>query len=273
MGWSEVGPGCYARRYESFDVTIGAIVGADGVVVIDTRSSLTEGAELLEDVRRLSRLAVRWVVNTHWHFDHCFGNAEVAGRTADVWGHDTLPGMLAEHGGTARDWLAEQGPDWAAAMEALVVLPPSRTLARTATIDVGDRVVELHHLGRGHTDGDIVVRVADAEVLYAGDLVEQSGPPAFGDDSFPLDWPATLGRLSGLLSVGTAVVPGHGAVVDRAFVAQQQADLGVVADTIRQLAAADASEDDALAADWPYPADHLTHAIRRGLAQASGSSG
>lgn len=273
MGWTEVGAGCYARRYESFDVTVGAVVGADGVLVVDSRSSLAEGARLRDDVRELTRLPVRWVVNTHWHFDHCFGNAELASGTADVWGHETVPGMLAEHGDTVRTWLARQGPAWSAAMAALVVVPPNRTLARTATVDVGDRAVELLHLGRGHTDGDLVVHVADADVVYAGDLIEQSGPPAFGDDSFPLDWPTTLDRLTSQLTSSTAVVPGHGAVVDRGFVTRQRAELGVVADTIRELAAAGAGEVEALAASWPYPAEHLTHAIRRGLAHASGSPG
>lgn len=269
MGWTEVGAGCYARRYDSFDVTVGAIVGADGVVVVDSLSSLAQGARLRDDVRKLSRRPIRAVVNTHWHFDHCFGNAEVAGRSADVWGHETLPGMLAEHGATVRDWLAEQGPDWAAAMATLVIVPPSRTLTQTATIHLGDRAVVLRHLGRGHTDGDVLVQVPDADVVYAGDLVEQSGPPSFGDDSFPLEWPTTLGRLAELLTFSTAVVPGHGEVVDRAFVARQQADIGVVAETLRELAAAGAGERDAQAADWPYPAEHLTQAIRRGLHHAS----
>lgn len=273
MGWMEVGPGCFARRYESFDVTVGAIVGAAGVAVVDTRSSRTQGAELGDHVRRLSRQPVRWVVNTHWHFDHCFGNAEFARDAAEVWGHETVPDMLAQNAGTVSEWLAHQSPEWADAMATLVVTPPNRTLTRTATIDLGDRGIELLHLGRGHTDGDVVVRVTGADVVYAGDLVEQSGPPAYGDDSFPLEWPGTLDRLAALLTSDTAVVPGHGAVVDRDFVTAQRTEIGQVADTIRRLAAAGAGPDDTAAADWPYPPEHLGEAVRRGLAQATSPSG
>jgi len=88
-------------------------------------------------------------------------------------------------------------------------------------LDLGGRVVELRHLGPGHTPGDVVVRVPDAGVLFAGDLVEQGAPPAVGPDADVASWVGVLGRL------GTAdvVVPGHGDPVDRAFVEAQRAEL------------------------------------------------
>lgn len=274
MGWIEVAAGCFARRYEPFDVTVGVIVGGEGVLVVDTRASLAEAAELREHVERLTSTPVRWVVNTHWHFDHCFGNAEFGDEAAtELWAHETVPGMLIEHATSVRQWLASQGGAWADAMDALVVAPPRQTMAGQATIDIGGRTVELIHPGRGHTDGDVVVRITDADVLYAGDLVEQSGPPAFGDDSYPLDWPATLDRVLELLTGGTAVVPGHGAVVDKAFVAAQRAEIGVVAGTIGRLAMACFDVSDALSAvDWPYSADALADAVRRGFAQLAASA-
>lgn len=268
VDWTEVGIGCFARRYEPFDVTVGAVVGAAGVLVVDTRASLAEAAELRVHLGRLTTKPVRWVVNTHWHFDHCFGNAEFQDGTTELWAHPTVPAMLADHADEVRRSLATRSQDWAEAMSALVLAPPTRTVARTTTIDLGDRAAELIHVGRGHTDGDIVVRVPDADVLYAGDLVEQSGPPAFGDDSFPLDWPVTLDRILDLIAEPTTVVPGHGTVADRAFVAAQQADIAWVADTITRYARAGANSDDALRdADWPYPREGLTDAVRRGLAQ------
>ncbi len=79
--------------------------------------------------------------------------------------------------------------------------------------------MELAHLGRGHTDNDLVVLVADAGVAFAGDLVEEGAPPQFGD-AWPLEWPGTLQRL---VEVAPAVVvPGHGDVVDLAFLHGQR---------------------------------------------------
>ena len=91
-------------------------------------------------------------------------------------------------------------------------------------LDVGGRAVSLRHLGRGHTGADLVVAVDD--VVFAGDLVEEGAPPAM-DDAFPLEWAATLTALLGL--VRGPVVPGHGAVVDAAFVAAQRDELARLA--------------------------------------------
>ena len=73
-------------------------------------------------------------------------------------------------------------------------------------LDLGDRAVELIHPGRGHTAGDLVVRVPDADVVLGGDLVEESDPPFIGDDSWPLEWPMTLDLVMGLMTDATVVV-------------------------------------------------------------------
>ena len=116
-------------------------------------------------------------------------------------------------------------------VDASPVVLPDRTFSSAAVVDLGDRVLELVHPGRAHTSGDLVVRVADADVLVAGDLVEESGPPAYGPDSFPMEWPLALDVCLQLCTDRTVVVPGHGAPVDRAFVMDQRADIGVVAET------------------------------------------
>ena len=271
-GWSEVGPGCFARRYPSYDVTIGVVVGADGLLVVDTRASLGEADELLADLRQLSSAPVRWVVDTHWHFDHCFGNARF--DQAAIYGHETVPPMLTEHGDTVRAELAEQSAEWAREMDAVVITPPDRTFSSVAVIDLGDRQVELVHPGRGHTSGDVVVRVPDADVVYAGDVVEESGPPSYGSDSYPLEWGPSLDVVAGLLTRQSAVVPGHGAVVDQGFVTEQRGEVGLVADTIRRLAAEGVPLARALdAAEWPFPPRVLGDAVRRGYAQLQDAGG
>jgi glyoxylase-like metal-dependent hydrolase (beta-lactamase superfamily II) len=286
-GWTEVGASCFARRYASFDLTVGVVVGSEGLLVVDTRASLDEADELRTDLGVFGA-PVRWVVNTHWHFDHCFGNArfvqvddptdgtaaarQTDGPAAIVYGHESVPAMLAARSEEVRAELAARSPEWARAMADLVVSPPRRTFATVASIDLGDRVVEVVHPGRGHTAGDVVVRVPDADVVYAGDLVEESGPPAYGDDAYPLEWGPTLDVVQSLLTERTAVVPGHGAVVDRSYVGAQRGDIGVVAETIRRLAAEGVPVEAALAsADWPYPPDALAEAVRRGYADVTPS--
>jgi glyoxylase-like metal-dependent hydrolase (beta-lactamase superfamily II) len=254
--WHEVAERCFQRRYSDFDVTVGAIVGAAGAVVIDTRASVAQGVRLRDDLRLLG-VENPIVVNTHGHFDHCFGNAAFAGER---WGHASLPGYLAQ---TARPMLARQFPGWAEKVETDLLLAPDRLVTDRTALDLGDRVVELRHFGRGHTDGDLVVWAPDARCVFAGDLVEQSGPPAYGADSFPLEWPATLAAL--LRTVDGVLVPGHGAPVDPGFVARQREEIDLVARRIRETHDAGLDVEEALAAGgWPYPAETLRDAVRRG---------
>src|SRR5207244_961547 len=98
-------------------------------------------------------------------------------------------------------------PDEAADLRGLTLEPPDRLVDDAATIEVGGRALELLHLGRGHTDHDLVIRVPDANVAFAGDLVTNSPAPFFGD-AFPLDWPGTVVAIGGL--VWNVLVTGHG---------------------------------------------------------------
>lgn len=216
-GWEEIGDRVWTRRYESLSLRAGVVGGDGGVLVVDTRSHRGEGAELAADVAALGAGPVRWVANTHHHWDHVFGNATF--RPAPIWGHARCAELLASGGEQMRVDAARYLPAAAAEIAAVEIVPPDRLLTERASLDLGWRRVELLHLGRGHTDNDVVVAVPDAAVLFAGDLVEQGAPPAF-DDAFPLDWPATLDRLGDL--VAGPVVPGHGDVVDAAFVRAQR---------------------------------------------------
>ena len=106
------------------------------------------------------------------------------------------------------------------------------------------------HPGRGHTAGDLVVRVPDVDVVIAGDLVEESAArghvPGFGRDCYPFEWPQTLDVALDLITLATVVVPGHGAVIDREFVEVQRNDIGILAETIRDLASRGVPVDEAL---------------------------
>jgi glyoxylase-like metal-dependent hydrolase (beta-lactamase superfamily II) len=220
-GWREVGDRVFVRRHRELDLNCGLVVGEDACLVVDTRSHLGEGRALAEAVRAITPHP--WtVVNTHPHFDHCFGN--VAFRPAAVWAHRDCVVQLAataeqQRADVVTSLLADGDPD----AELVATTPvdlPDHLVDDVAVLDVGGRAVTLRHLGRGHTGADLVVTVDD--VLFAGDLVEEGAPPAM-EDAFPLEWADTVTALLAL--VHGPVVPGHGAVVDAAFVAAQRDEL------------------------------------------------
>ncbi len=268
----EIADRVWVARFPWFDVNVGLVAGEHGLVVVDTNASGALGAETLAAVRRISAAPLVAVVNTHVHFDHTLGNGVFAADGAEVIAHEAAADAFAAHlASVMADAATETDPRFVdlVATEPAV---PTRTFSSALTIDLGDRVLELIHPGRGHTDGDVVVRVPDAEVLFAGDLVEESTldstAPGFGPDCFPMDWPASLDLVLSLLGPGTCVVPGHGSPVDLDFVGEQRAALGVVAETIRDLAGRGVPLEAALeSAEWPYPRDDLADAVRRGYEQ------
>jgi glyoxylase-like metal-dependent hydrolase (beta-lactamase superfamily II) len=147
-------------------------------------------------------------------------------------------------------------------------VPADHTFSSVTAIDLGDRTVELVHPGRGHSEGDLVVRIDDADVVLAGDLVAESGAPSYGPDCFPMEWPTSLDLVLQLIGPDTVVVPGHGVPVDRDFVQEQRSSIGVVAETIRDVAGRGVPLDQALeATQWPYPRELLGDAVRRAYEQ------
>jgi glyoxylase-like metal-dependent hydrolase (beta-lactamase superfamily II) len=255
--WQEVGDRVYRRRYRALDLNVGAVVGDGAVLVVDTRSWRAEAEELLDDLRALTSFPLTHVVNTHDHFDHCFGN-EVFER-AELWGHERCAELLRSHGDLQRRRVMEWTPDWAEQLAAVRIVPPDHTLTDRATLEVGGRRVELRHLGRGHTDNDLVVSVADAGVLFGGDLVEEGAPPAFGD-AWPLEWPDTLDRMVALGA--RAVVPGHGDVLDPDGVRSQAAEQRAMADLCRLVLRGELSDEDALVRG-PYGPETVRTALER----------
>ena len=148
QGFVEVADRCYVARYREWDVSIGVVAGSAGAAVIDTRASLAQGTALYDDIRRLpGRPEVRWVVNTHEHFDHVLGNGAFEGAVG--YAHENALAGIPE----AVAWMkgqiaADPNPDpehpeitaevLRDVMDTVPVLP-QRTFSSAATIDLGDR--------------------------------------------------------------------------------------------------------------------------------------
>lgn len=269
--FTEVAPRVWVARYDWMHVNITLIGGEGGLVMVDTHGSDKQARTVADDVRRLGAGPLAAIVNTHEHWDHTLGNAAVVEELGTVPIHATE--WAAEHTESNAEDVKERyraQPDDPRAEEVLAtdVLPADKTFSSARVIDLGDRAIELIHPGKGHTAGDLVVRVPDADVVVAGDLVEESDPVSYGDDSHPFDWPLSLDLVLGLMTDDTVVVPGHGAVVDRGFVHDQRNQIGIVAETIRDLAGRGVPLDQALGTGgWPWDPSRLEAAVRVGYAQ------
>ncbi|MEB3367993.1 MBL fold metallo-hydrolase [Saccharopolyspora mangrovi] len=251
--WIEVAQRVFARRHTELDLTTGLVVGEESALVIDTRGDHRQGAELAEAVRSITRLPLQ-IALTHGHFDHCFGTS--AFLPAPVRAHARCPDFLARAAVDQRQhWVehyrAQGDPDTADALAASSPAPPDHLVTDTASLDLGDRPVRLHHFGPGHTDHDLVVEIPDTAVVFAGDLVEQGAPPDF-EDAHPLHWPSAVDAL---LALGpTTVVPGHGSPVTPDFARGQSAELAELADICRGLISPEKS---------PFPAETTRTALDR----------
>jgi glyoxylase-like metal-dependent hydrolase (beta-lactamase superfamily II) len=271
--WTELADGVFRQRYNPLDIGIVVIRGADGLLLVDSRSSHREADQIRDDLAELDG-DLRWLVNTHAHFDHAWGNGRFGpGSDLDlpIYGHERMPAFLDELG---RPMLARliaddeegRGEEWSE----VVLTSPTVLVGDEATLDLGDRLVELRHLGRGHTDNDLVLHLPDVDLWLAGDLLEESGPPCYGSGCFPLEWPGTVGHLLDLVQPGDVVLPGHGAVIDREYAAGQQLQLQQTADLIRELYGAGVPVDDAVFEGyerWPFPVDGMDGAVRDGYRQ------
>ncbi len=257
--FDELGDGVFRRRYESLDTNIGVVVGESGILVVDTRASHVEADELLAELKMLSPLPVRWVIDTHWHWDHTFGNARFPG--AEIWGHDLCRQAMLERGDSMKDDAAAWLPDRRAELDAVVITPPGSVFTDTRTIDLGLMKVTMSYHGLGHTDADIAITVDGTGVLFAGDLLEEGAPPIF-DDGFPLSWPSTLESI--LDDGDDVIVPGHGDVMDQAVARAQLAEIEEVAGIARRciLDGLPVEEGSRIG---PYPAEYMTPALNRAL--------
>jgi glyoxylase-like metal-dependent hydrolase (beta-lactamase superfamily II) len=260
----------WVARYDWYDVNVTVVEGEAGLLVVDTLASTRAAQEVISGLRRLSSRPVIGLVNTHHHFDHVFGNAAFreAFGSVPITAHESAAVDIAAHAAQVKRRALAGGEERAGEVLDTPVVPADHTFSSVTAIDLGDRSVELVHPGRGHTAGDLVVRMDGADVLLAGDLVEESGMPSYGEDCFPMEWPLALDLALQLIGPATVVVPGHGAPVDLDFVQEQRSAIGIVAETIRDLAGRGVPTSEAPdAAQWPYPSEHLVHAIRRGFEQ------
>lgn len=208
----EIAPGVYVHRGVHEETTaanlggianVGFIVGEAAVAVIDSGGSAAEGARLREAVRRVTSLPIRYVVNSHVHPDHVFGNAAfLADRPAFV-GHAKLARAMAERGAHYLAALEQALGDAAKGTE---VVPPTLTVADSLELDLGNRVIRLTAHGPAHTDNDLSIYDVKTRTLWTGDLLFADRVPVV--DGSLKGWLAVMKELEA--TEADHVVPGHG---------------------------------------------------------------
>jgi len=218
------------------------IVNDEDVLVVDSNSTPAAAWALAEQIKTITDKPIRYVVNTHFHWDHAHGN-QIYGPDVEIIGHEftrrmvaagesmrgrsydmfvgAVPSQVAQlrkqvdglTDAATRRKLGEQlrvQEQYLEAIGSVKPQPPTLTLDQSMTLYRGGREIRLLYLGRGHTGGDIVVYLPKERVVATGDLLG-AGPSYLGD-AYPTEWVATLDRLRALDF--DTVLPGHGDVFE-----------------------------------------------------------
>lgn len=220
FAWEGLGDGVHRCRLPFLDVTVGLVVGRTGTLLIDTGTTLAEATAIKADVAQITGSSVSHIVLTHNHFDHILGSSVFAG--AAIYAAPEISATVAAQAEHLRADAIRHGADPDEVARAIAALRmPEHQISR-ADLDLGGKTVAIIHPGRGHTGHDLIAVVVEPAVVFCGDLVEESGDPVADDDSDPAAWPTTLGRVLAAGGPDARYVPGHGAVVDAAFVERQR---------------------------------------------------
>ncbi len=205
ISFVEVGDGLYAFTAEG-DPNSGVIIGDDSVMIVEAQATPRLAAKVIEKVREVTDKPISHVVLTHYHAVRVLG-ASAYGADQIIMG-DVARAMVVERG--QEDWDSEfqRFPRLFEGHESIPGLTyPTTTFSDDMTVYLGNRRVDLMHLGRAHTAGDIVIHVPDANVMFTGDIVEYHSACYCGDGHFS-DWGDTLDNIASFDV--DAIAPGRG---------------------------------------------------------------
>lgn len=206
--FTEVGKGLWAFTAEG-DPNTGVIIGDDSVMVIDTQATPRMANMVIENIRSVTDKPIKFVVLSHYHAVRVLGASAYGAE--QIIASDKCRAMVAERGQEDWDSEFERFPRLFEGHEDIPGLTwPTHTFSDRMTVYLGNRRVDLMHLGRAHTAGDVVTYVPDQEVVFSGDVVEYHSACYCGDGHFG-DWGNTIDAIAALKP--KSIVPGRGAAL------------------------------------------------------------
>ncbi len=202
----------------SFGSNAGIVIGDKGILVVDTLASAKEAQRFISDIRKVSDKPIRYVVLTHNHFDHTFGNSEFAALGAVILAQDnctenmnrTFPEFLknAKNYGMSDE-----------EAKAIRLTSPNLTFATSKRIDMGGVNVDLLFISPSHTNDSIMVSIPEEKVVFTGDILFTDYYPYMGQGDIP-GWTRNLDHI---LNMGIdQIIPGHGPVSTKKDVADMR---------------------------------------------------
>ena len=205
ISFDELAPGLYGYTAQG-DPNSGVVIGDSSVLVVDAQATPAMAADVIARIRTVTDKPIHHVVLTHYHAVRVLGASGYHG--AEVIASDACRDMTAERGQQDMDSEIGRFPRLFRGKDSIPGLTwPGLTFHRRMTLYLGQREVQIIHIGRSHTAGDTVVWLPKERVLFSGDIVEFGATPYCGDAHFT-DWPATLAAVQALGA--EALVPGRG---------------------------------------------------------------
>ena len=211
----EIAPGVFAHhgheqtpsRANNGDIAnIGFVIGQEAVAVIDSGGSPTTGERLLAAIRQRTDLPIRYLINTHVHFDHLFGNGAFRDEGPELVAHARLQGALMSRADTYLARFEETvGPEES---RRVVMLPTDIPVSERLELDLGGRILEVVAYQTAHTNNDVTVLDRQTGTLFAGDLISLNHIPIL--DGSVLRWLEVMDQLAEVPA--KRVVPGHGPI-------------------------------------------------------------
>ncbi len=210
----QAAPGIYVHHGKHLDINvgyggdicnIGFIVGSKGVAVIDTGGSPKVGAQLHAAIRKVTRLPILYVINTHVHPDHSLGNAAFKNDHPAFVGNEKLAAIMAQR----KDAYLRNEPGWVGAdAEGAEMIPPTLTVEGSKTLDLGGRSLQLTAYPVAHSPSDLTVFDSATRTLWTGDLLFIERTPSIDGDL--KGWLQVIAQMRNVPAA--VVVPGHGPV-------------------------------------------------------------
>ena len=206
----ELETGVFARLHEGL-TNAGIIVGDDSVLIIDSLRVPSFARDLIKDVKDITDKPIKFVIDTHSHWDHSWGNEEFPDAT--IIGHKNCYAEMidVEWNEQWRKKVTSSNDPWSEEGNIVNITPPNMTFETSMQLYFGGRELDLKYFGRAHTSGDIYIHLPKEKIVFTGDVAQDGGVPYLGD-CYPVDWPDTDNKLAALPI--ERFMSGHGPIGD-----------------------------------------------------------